>query len=912
MRTNLLFTLLLSALIITPFHSSGQNFAAKDTVPIGVVFRELERNIDCRIYSDAPDTVRVVVNKNETINLQTLESALENTAYTVSEYGNILFVVQGASINTMPAFTRVIRSNDNAPDTYRSGTEFFGEATSENRVYAIGDPYTRDAPETIVLTGKVTNAKTGEELIGVSIGILNTNKGTATDANGNYCLELPSGQSLLNLSAFNIKSSRRQIMAYDDGVFNIGLVEEVVELDEVTIIASRVDQVKNAQIGLEKIQVDRIKNIPTALGEVDILKVIQTLPGVKTVGETSSGYNVRGGAADQNLILLNGGTVYNPNHLFGLFTVFSPDLVDEAELYKSSIPAKYGGRISSVLDLTGKEASKEEFVGSASLGIVSSKLTLETPISKGNSSLLVTGRTTYSDWMLRTLPEKSGYKNGKAGFYDWGATFSQKINEMNQLNFFVYNSRDRFTLTEGEKYVYTNINASAKWRNIINEHFFGNYSIGYDYYDYKNESTTDIYSASKLAYNINQYYAKADFSYILEDHNVDFGVSSMFYNTLPGKFTPFGRESSVMTTELQKEKALESAIYISDEWSVTPEILLNAGVRYTLYNALGPKTWTEYDPDFLPQENTVAGIVETPSGDIYKTYHGPEFRLAGRYLINSDLSVKMGFNSMKQYIHRLTNSLIMSPTDIWKLSDANIKPQKGWQLATGLYYNAPGRRWEASAEVYYKLMDDYLDYRGGAVLLMNPHIETEVLPTEGKAYGIELALKKPVGRLNGWVSYTFSRTFLRQIDAMIENPVNNRDWYPTDYDKPHDFKLVGNYKFTRRYSLSVNVDYSTGRPTTIPAGQYYDPQQDASLVYYTDRNSYRIPDYFRTDISFNIEPSHKLTLLTHSSISFGIYNVTGRKNVYSIYFESDGTRIRGYKLSIFGAPIPFASYNIRF
>lgn len=267
---------------------------------------------------------------------------------------------------------------------------------------------------------------------------------------------------------------------------------------------------------------------------------------------------------------------------------------------------------------------------------------------------------------------------------------------------------------------------------------------------------------------------------------------------------------------------------------------------------------------------------------------------------------------MRQYIHKLSNTVIMSPTDTWKLSDVNIKPQKGWQAAAGLYLNSPNGIWEYSVEGYYKRMSDYPDYRGGAKLLMNHHIETDVINTQGHAYGVELQVKKQVGKLNGWMSYTYSRTFLRQNDKRIEKPVNNGDWYPTEYDKPHDFKFVGNYKFTHRYSMSINVDYSTGRPTTIPAGQYYDESTQSMRAYYTERNSYRIPDYFRTDISFNIEPSHHLTLLTHSSISIGIYNVTGRKNVYSIYYVSEEGQIKGYQMSIFGVPIPFITYNIKF
>jgi len=345
---------------------------------------------------------------------------------------------------------------------------------------------------------------------------------------------------------------------------------------------------------------------------------------------------------------------------------------------------------------------------------------------------------------------------------------------------------------------------------------------------------------------------------------------------------------------------------------ITPKFSVNAGIRYSMYNALGPRTYMNYADGALPSTSTVTDTVNVASGKVLKTYHGPEFRLSARYAFSDRLSVKAGFNSMRQYIHKLSNTAIMSPTDTWKLSDANVVPQKGWQAASGVYLNSADGIWEFSTEVYYKKMKDYLDYRSGAKILMNHHIETDVIRTDGHSYGAELAVRKIAGRFNGWMSYTYARTFLRQNDKLMETPINGGDWYPTEYDKPHDFKLVGNYKFTERYSISFNVDYSTGRPTTVPAGKYYDHKLQSMRVYYTDRNSYRIPDYFRTDVSFNIEPSHKLTLLTHSSISIGVYNLTGRKNVYSIYYVVEEGAVKGYKMSIFGVPIPFITYNIRF
>jgi len=886
----------------------------KDSMTIEALLTFLEANTSYRIYSDIESSFTVFVKANDTSPVELLKNALAGTPYNVSVYNNTLFVLKGEELETSlsPALTYKHEHWNATGEEQPAEEKKTTLASSENLIYSVGDPYKETITDRVTLKGKIIDSKTEEPLPGITLILKEPHTVATTDMNGNYSIRLPSGRVQLDISGVNIKGSRRQLMLYDNGTLNIELAEEPHQLDEIAIIAQRRDNVRSIQLGTEKLQIPKIKNIPSAFGETDILSVIQSLPGVKTVGEASSGYNVRGGATDQNLILFNDGTVYNPNHLFGFFTIFNADMVKEAELYKSSIPAKYGGRISSVLDITGKEANKEKFTGSAGLGLVTSKLTLEIPIIKNKTSLLVSGRTTYSDWMLKMLPEKSGYKNGSAGFYDAGAVLSHKLNDRNFLTVHGYYSHDRFSFNENQRYAYSNLNTSIKWKRFFNDNLFGVFVGGYDHYDYKNSDAINEATAYTLSSDINQLFIKSDFSYDWNRQKLNFGLKSMLYNLNAGNYAPYGAKSLVELDKLQNEKALESALYLEDQWDITRKFSITAGIRFSMFNAFGPRTYFTYSPDMLPYESTIIDTMRTGSGEVFKTYMGPEYRLSARYVLVDNLSVKAGFNTMRQYIHKLSNTVIMSPTDTWKLSDANILPQKGWQAATGLYYDTPNKIWLVSVETYYKEMSDYLDYRSGARILMNHHIETDVINTEGYAYGVEFSLKKDVGKLNGWLSYTYSRTFLRQSDELIANPVNNGNWYPTDYDKPHDFKLTGNYKFTQRYSCSVNLDYSTGRPTTIPAGKYYDQTLNTEQVFYTDRNTYRIPDYFRMDVSFNIEPSHKLTLLTHSSISFGVYNVTGRQNAYSIYYVSEDGKVKGYKLSIFGVPIPFVTYNIKF
>ena len=896
--------------IISPFVAFAQQQAG-DSISIFELIDAVEKNTSCRIYTTIAEPFKV--KKAETLKptAESLRQALTATRYKVTVYGNRIFVLPEAFLST--TLTPILKGEQMKEEEQASSFIPVVKSSSENKVYEIGNRYKPSSEEMVVLTGKVTDFKSGQNLEGINIVHREPWVATATDRQGNFTIKLPVGYNTIEINGLNIKETRRQFMVYGEGATHIELEEENHLLDEVLIVSGRVQNVRSTQLGMEKFQPSLLKNIPTAMGEVDLLKMLQTLPGIKTVGEASSGYNVRGSAADQNLLLLNNGTIYNPNHLFGFFTAFNSDMIKDAELYKSSIPSQYGGRIASVLNITSKEASKEKFTGSAGIGLVTSKLNLEIPIIKEKTSLLLSGRTTYSDWIMKMLPEKSGYRDGKAGFYDLGGVFSHTLNERNKLNIYGYYSHDRFAFNDNQKYAYNNMNFSANWRSIFSEKLTAIFSFGYDHYDYRNDESVEEAAAARLSFAINQWFGKVDFSYKLDNnHTLNFGLMSQFYNINSGTYEPLHESSLVKWDQLQKDKALESAIYIGDQWEITPKLSVNAGIRYSMFNLLGPRTYYTYQDGMLPSSTTVVDSVSVGGGKVVKTYQGPEFRLSARYAFNDDFSVKAGFNTMRQYIHKVSNTTIMSPTDTWKLSDTNIKPQNGWQLAAGAYYNTPGQVLELSVEGYYKKLNDYLDYRSSARLIMNHHLETDVINTEGYAYGVEFQVKKPSGKLNGWASYTYSRTFLRQNDPRIARPVNGGDWYPTEYDKPHDFKLVGNYKFTRRYSVSFNMDYSTGRPTTIPAGQYYDQGLQSMQVYYTDRNSYRVPDYFRLDLAFNIEPSHHLTLLTHSSISFGVYNLTGRKNVYSIYYVSENGSVQGYKMSIFGAPIPFITYNIKF
>ena len=627
------------------------------------------------------------------------------------------------------------------------------------------------------------------------------------------------------------------------------------------------------------------------------------------MGEATTGFNVRGGAADQNLILFNDATIYNPSHFFGFFSAFDPDLVKNIELYKSTIPEKYGGRLSSVLEVTDRDGNKKNFTGSAGIGLLTSRINLEGPIVKDKTSVIFGARTSYSDWLLSLLPP--AYKNSSASFYDVNLGITSQIDDKNTIYLMGYVSQDKFRLNSDTSYAYGNRNANIKWKHNFNNKLYSIFLVGYDHYDYNVSSTQNAIDAYKLDFGINQYNGRLDFTYYLNPKNtIDFGVSTIYYSMNPGQEVPDGKQSLVVPQIVPQEQASENALYLGDKYDITPEFSVSAGIRYSLYAYLGAQTVDNYAAN-LPK--TAINVVDSTTygkGKVINTYKGPEIRLSARYNLSDDLSLKAAYNTLRQYIHLLSNTTSISPTDTYKLSDPNIKPQFGQQISLGLYKNAASNTIETSVEVYYKKINNYLDYRSGATLLLNDHVEQEVINTQGKAYGVEFLVKKTAGKLNGWISYTYARTFLKQDDPNAGELINSGNFYPASYDKPHDFNFNGNYRVSHRFSISLDMTYSTGRPITLPIAKY--EYGGSERVYYSDRNAYRIPDYFRTDLSMTIEGNHKVHQLTHNSWSIGVYNLTGRANAYSTYFQEQGGVINGYQLSIFARPIPFVNYNIRF
>ncbi|RZK60185.1 MAG: TonB-dependent receptor [Pedobacter sp.] len=783
------------------------------------------------------------------------------------------------------------------------------QAVTPNKLYEIGMKTNELKNIPAILSGNLKEASTGKPIAGAVISSQSSNVQATTNQSGYYTIELLTGQNILDIKTPGREDTQRQVMLYGNGKLNIELKENILSLKEVEILANKVSNTKSVEMGVNRLDIKTIKKVPSLFGEPDILRVILTLPGVQTVGEASTGFNVRGGSTDQNLILLNDATIYNPSHFFGFFSAFNPDIVKDVELYKSTIPENYGGRLASVLEVTNRTGDKKKFTGSAGIGLITSRFNIEGPIDNGKTSFIFGGRVTYSNWLLKLLPKD--YEQSKASFYDLNIGINHQLNEKNEINISGYYSKDDFKLNTDTSYNYSNQNGSIKWKHTFNEKLNVAFTAGFDAYDYSINSNSNPINAYKLGFKISQTNFKTDFRYKIGDkHQFKFGLSAIYYKLNPGSFVPVGNESLVTADILPAEQALESAIYVGDEFKVTEAFSINAGLRYSLYNYLGPQTINNYAPNLPVTEDNLLSTTQYGDKKVIDTYKGPEIRVSGRYNLTKDFSVKASYNTLRQYIHLLSNTTAIAPTDIWKLSDPNIKPQFGSQVSLGLYKNYSANTIETSVEVYYKKLKDYLDYKSGASLVLNHAIERDVVNTNGKAYGIEFLMKKNTGKLTGWMSYAYSRTMLRTEDLEQGSLVNEGSFYPANHDKPHAFNFTGNYAFKQRYHLSFNVTYSTGRPITLPIAKYY--YAGSERVYYSDRNAYRIPDYFRTDISFNIEGNYKVNQRFRNSFTMGIYNVTGRKNAYSTYFTQENGVISGYKLSIFASMLPFVSYNIKF
>ena len=842
-----------------------------------------------------------------------LASLFENTTLNFFIDGNKVILTQNSLVRKLPDdfFNRQSGAEPAIQKpVFQKQYDTAPTVKKQESIAFIGKETAASEQKVVTMSGKVTDKKTGAPLANVNVRAIGQNASAVTDENGNFTLNVPAGMQTIEVETVSHEKFTRKAMIYNNGRLDVSLTEKVNLLDEVVVKADRDKNVRSAVSGVTTIETESIKNIPLILGERDILRVATALPGVKTAGEGASGYNVRGGKEDQNLILLDNALLYNPAHFFGFFSALNPFTTKKVDIYKGSIPAEFGGRLSSVFDITTKDGNYEKFAGEGGIGPVTSNLSLSTPIVKGKSSLIAGGRATYSDWILKSLDEES-LKNSSASFYDAIIKYSHKINDKNTVEGTAYYSRDAFSITSDSLYKYSNRVFSANWDHTFNGKNKGTLVLTNSEYKFNIDYDSHNNNAFLFGYKLNetQLIAKAS-AQLNPKHKLTYGISSKLYGVRPGDLKPKTDESTLVAVNLEKERGLESAAFITDSYKINDKLEVDLGLRYSVFNALGQATQRVYEPGLPISDATVTDVRTYSDNEIIKTYGGFEPRIATRYFLTGDLSVKAGYDKTYQYIHLLSSNTTQSPTDTWKLSDLNVKPQRSEQFSLGLYKNFKNDLYELSVEGYYKRSKNILDYKVAAELLLKDNVETELLQGEGKAYGVELLLKKTEGKLSGWIGYTYSRAMLKLDSQFDQERVNNGEYFAANYDKPHDVSVVANYKLTKRYSFSANFVYQTGRPITYPIGTYL--YNGAEYTLYSDRNKFRIPDYYRLDLGVNIEGNHKIKKLAHSFWNISVYNVLGRNNPYSVYFVTENGRVKGYKTSIFAIPVPTITYNFKF
>ena len=757
-----------------------------------------------------------------------------------------------------------------------------------------------DAKDRFTLSGFIKDAENGEVLPGATVYIKELKAGSASNVYGFYSISLEAGTYHVVYSFIGYKSHEDEIELYSDKILNIDLKSSIESLSEVEVTGEATNEnIISTQMSVNKMDSKTIKSIPAFMGEVDLIKAIQLLPGVKFAAEGSSGFSVRGGSPDQNLVLLDEATVYNAGHLMGFFSVFNNDAVKSVELYKGDLPAKYGGRLSSLVDVRMKDGNKKEFHGNGGIGAISSRLTLEGPLVKDKGSFMISGRRSYADLFLR-LSNNENIKNNVLYFYDLNAKVNYSINQNNHVFVSGYFGKDVFR-NGAFGMDWGNTTGTVRWNHIFNEKLFSNFTFIASNFSYNlglnNEDRGFDWKSKLTDYNL-----KSDFNWYLNSNNtINFGFSTIYHDFFPGEIKGTGNESFISEYGLPNNYSLENAIYISNTQKIGSLLSLKYGLRLSMFNNVGPNTVFQYDPEGQPIDSTIYS-----EGDFYNTYFGIEPRLGAVFQLNETSSIKASYSRNYQYLQQAQNSTAGSPLSIWFSSSPNVKPQFSDQFALGYFRNFKEGMYEASAEVYYKDIKNAIDFRDHADLLLNKHIEGELLIGRGYGYGAEFLLRKNRGKLTGWVSYTYSRTF-REIEG-----INNGDPYKAPYDRPHDLSVVVNYNLSKQISLGLTWVYLTGQPVTFPVGRFV--YGNTVVPFYSGRNDYRMPDYHRLDLSFTWREKYNPEKKWHSEFNVSIYNAYNRKNPWVINFQSDPVdpNITYAEMTYLFGIIPSFTYNFKF
>ena len=772
------------------------------------------------------------------------------------------------------------------------------------------------AQTSYTLNGTITDQSNGETLFGASVFLKGTTIGVVTNEYGFYSITAPEGDYTLTISYVGFSEINQEVTLKSNQKLDFEISEFSTELEEVVVTADEPERasLRKPEMSVAKMNIATVKQMPVVLGEVDILKSLQMLPGVTNNGEGTGGFHVRGGAGDQNLVLLDEAIIYNTSHMFGFFSVFNADAIKDVKLYKGGIPARFGGRVSSVLDVRQKDGNSKRFAATGGIGIISSRVAVEGPIFKEKGSFLIAGRRSYADILLKAAGE-----DNSVSFYDLNLKANYNLDQNNKLFLSGYFGRDAFKLGESFNSSYGNSTGNLRWNHIFNERLFSNLSAVVSKYDYDLGITAAEFD---WVSSISNYNLKYDLKYYFSNNfKLDFGASSIYYDFDPGQIRPTSEASAVNPMTLDRKKALESGLYVNAEHKLTNKLTAQYGLRYSAFSRLGGQAMVDYandqpvvyNPDLgIYERGTEVGETDYDKGDAIKRFGNFEPRLSLAYQLNELSSFKAGFSRVAQYIHLLSNTASATPLDVWTPSGKYVAPQLSNQYAIGYFRNFKDKVYSMEVEAYYKNTDNRIDYIDGSDLIGQNTIETEILNGESRAYGLELLLRKNEGKLTGWIAYTLSKSEQRTPGGTAGGlGINDGEWYNTPYDRTHDISISGAYKLNDKWSFGTNLVFQTGRPVTYPNGQY--EYEGISVASYAARNSDRLPAYHRLDLSVNYKPNRKPDRRFKGEWVLGIYNAYNRKNAASISFGQNfetGAN-EATRTSIFGI-VPSITYNFKF
>ena len=825
-------------------------------------------------------------------------------------HGDLVILRSAKLLTELPAYKQIAITNDTIEHKEQSITQseeryITGRKPGVIQTITIGRAGTNTGSAKAKILGRVIDEETGEPLSFVTVYITQTKTGAVSDINGFFTIALSPGKYDAQIEYMGYEKGKYLLIVLSGGDFTVKMKKAAIQIKEIVIRGERQSNIRAKDPGLDKISIKSIKSLPMMMGERDILKVSGTLPGIVSAGEGSAGLNVRGSGSDQNAFYINRVPIYNTSHLFGFFPSFNSDIIKDFSIYKGHIPAQYGGRLASVFNITTRQGNRKRFTARGGISPITGNIVLEGPLKKDTSSYLFSARSTYSDWLLSRLKDTI-LNASAANFNDLSGGVNWDFKKT-QLSLFMYHSYDHLRLSTINSYNYSNTGASIILGHNFTNSLRGELAFIFSKYTFSTVDKLEVSSAYQNAYKMNHYEIRTQLKHLVNDkHSLDYGADIVLYKLDRGTVLPFGEKSLINKVVLGKDNGIESSLFISDSYDIKTWLNLNLGFRYTLFTPIGPVTTYRYSQGTPMDIRYIEDTLTFGKNQPIRWYHEPDFRVAVKLETDEQGSVKLAFNQMHQNLFMLNTTTSVAPNTQWKLADYHLLPSRSNQLSLGVFRTIPNRGLETSAEVFYKHTYNNPEFKDGADFLKNPLVETSVLQGNQKAYGIEIYIKRSGRKLEGWLSYTYSRSLIQINGAHSWDKINNGDVFPANYDIPHSLNAVLNYYHTRRVIFSSILTYQTGKPITYPESVYY--INGAPFLDYSKRNAYRIPDYFRADFSVTIEGNLKRNKFLHSSLILNLYNAAGRKNPYSVYFKTENGIIKSYLYSVIGVPIFTATW----